>query len=173
MGWGGPPAPENTGMEHGTTGVDTGTGRERAWQENVGRGEITARNKQISREIAKTSGDIWEELGSGCSERTTPSPWAGFVLLFWAGGAFSFPSSRKCQGTGAQQEGGGKVAQGKLGELVPSPNSSRGTEMVGAPHPPLSLHREVPWPGWRSSHGGKGDTALWGAAVVFQLDLVL
>lgn len=90
MGWGGPPAPENTGMEHGTTGVDTGTGRERARQENVGRGEITARNKQISRETAKTSGDIWEELGCGCSERTTPSPWAGFVLLFWAGGASPF-----------------------------------------------------------------------------------
>lgn len=60
VGWGGPPAPKNTGMEHGTMGVHMGTGREGARQENVGRGEITARNKQISRETAKNPGDGWE-----------------------------------------------------------------------------------------------------------------
>lgn len=87
MGWGGPPAPKNTGMghettgiEHGTTGVDTGMGREGAWQENVGRREITARNKQISRETAMAPGDVWEEQGSGCSGGTTASPTQGVDL---------------------------------------------------------------------------------------------
>lgn len=77
MGWGGPPAPKNTGMEHGTVGVDMGTGREGAWQENVGRREMTARNKEISRETAKTPGGVWEELGSACSGEPPHPPGLG------------------------------------------------------------------------------------------------
>lgn len=131
-------------------GVDTGT--ESAWQENVGRGEITARNKQISRETAKTPGDVWEKLGCGCSGGNHTTPRAGVVLLV------SFPSSRKYQGTGVQQGGGGKIAQGNLGELVHSPHSSRGIGMVGAPHP---IHGEIPWrmeasPWWRGGHCSVG-----------------